>query len=510
MRCGTSRSAVACAALFLFACATTGAHAKPVAGSSAGSGELSDSAITHAVDNELAFDRAVPAEQIGVSTSDGIVSLTGTVDNLLAKDQALRLAETVRGVRSVINRIEVRPNTQISDRSLAHDVQDALFYDRATDSYEIAVTAKGGKVTLTGDVQSYAEKMLAGRVAKSVNGVRAVDNQLLIKVQANRPPQEIRAEVEKRLRWDALVDQGLIDVDVADGGKVSLSGTVGSAAEKTRATFDAWVAGVSEVSSDALEVESWARDKFRKTSTQPASDREIETAIDDALRLDPRVSSFDVTPTASAGVVVLRGEVDNIQARNAAAQVARATTGVVRVRNRIAIAPIRTSDLRIESRVISAIARNPYLDTYDIHVDSMGGTVFLSGSVDSYFEKLEADRVASSAAGIARVRNDLQVVQGGHPLVYDPHVTEVYPYAYEWYDYQPSRTYTNDTAIRDEIKTELWWSPYVDEDQVNVTVSDGIAKLQGTVDSYAERAAAVENAYEGGAVWVDNDLRVRR
>jgi hypothetical protein len=41
-----------------------------------------------------------------------------------------------------------------------------------------------------------------------------------------------------------------------------------------------------------------------------------------------------------------------------------------------------------------------------------------------------------------------------------------------------------------------------------VNVTDGVARLEGTVDSWSERAAATENAYEGGAVWVDNDLRV--
>jgi osmotically-inducible protein OsmY len=48
----------------------------------------------------------------------------------------------------------------------------------------------------------------------------------------------------------------------------------------------------------------------------------------------------------------------------------------------------------------------------------------------------------------------------------------------------------------------------VDSEQITVTVDDGVATLTGTVDSYTEMEAAVENAYEGGAVWVDNDLEL--
>jgi len=42
-----------------------------------------------------------------------------------------------------------------------------------------------------------------------------------------------------------------------------------------------------------------------------------------------------------------------------------------------------------------------------------------------------------------------------------------------------------------------------------VTVEDGAAILTGTVDSYSEWQAATDNAYEGGAAWVDNDLNIR-
>jgi osmotically-inducible protein OsmY len=56
----------------------------------------------------------------------------------------------------------------------------------------------------------------------------------------------------------------------------------------------------------------------------------------------------------------------------------------------------------------------------------------------------------------------------------------------------------------------MWWSPFVDGYQVNVEVENGIATLEGKVDTYRELNAANESAYEGGAVWVDNELNVAR
>lgn len=66
-----------------------------------------------------------------------------------------------------------------------------------------------------------------------------------------------------------------------------------------------------------------------------------------------------------------------------------------------------------------------------------------------------------------------------------------------------------DLEIERDIERQLWWSPFVDADQVTVDVEDGVAHLAGTVDTHAERDAASENAFEGGAVFVDNDLLVR-
>jgi osmotically-inducible protein OsmY len=136
-----------------------------------------------------------------------------------------------------------------------------LFNDPVTESYEVSVEAdEDGKVQLTGMVDSWQEKNLTESVVKGVRGVTAIENAIEIEFASRRLDTEIRPEIERRLQWDVLVDHGLIDVAV-DAGVVTLSGIVGSAAEKRRARNDAWVGGVKSVDVSGLTIERWARDE---------------------------------------------------------------------------------------------------------------------------------------------------------------------------------------------------------------------------------------------------------
>jgi osmotically-inducible protein OsmY len=129
--------------------------------------------------------------------------------------------------------------------------------------------------------------------------------------------------------------------------------------------------------------------------------------------------------------------------------------------------------------------------------------------VDSFYEKARAEDLASEVRGVYAVNNHLIVNKSWDPFVYKPYVDDSYIYDYDWYTYQPNVTsWKNDQEIADNIESELFWSPFVDSDQVTVTVDDGKATLTGTVDSWSEYDAASQNALEGGAVVVDNELRI--
>ena len=75
--------------------------------SAADAATVKDIDITLAVDRQLQNDDGVPAHLIDVQTNDGVVTLRGPVESLLARERAAEVAATVKGVRSIINLIEV-------------------------------------------------------------------------------------------------------------------------------------------------------------------------------------------------------------------------------------------------------------------------------------------------------------------------------------------------------------------------------------------------------------------
>lgn len=486
-------------AICIFAAATQPAEAKP---------DMTDQTISDKIDDELLFDRGVVATKIDVRTSDGIVTLTGEVNNVLAKERAARIVEAVKGVRAVVNRIEVSPSVTRSDAQIRRDVESALLDDPATESYEIITSVDNGEVTLTGTVDSYQERELVKTVAKGVRGVTAIDDQISVDYKTDRADNEIQKEIEQALRWNTHVDNYLINVSV-NGGSVALSGAVGSASEKRMAETDAWVAGVTSVDSSKLSVEGWARDdKLRGDKYVVKSKDELRDAVKDALLYDPRVMSSNVDVEVAGSMVTLRGDVNNLTAKRAAEQDAQNTVGVSYVDNRLKVRlDAWPDDSEIAEGIRNALLRDPYVERFEVTVAVLDGTAHLYGTVDSYFDKNRADDVASRVSGVLDVDNHL-LVDYDTAYIYDPYVDDTYVNENELIEYEERAPLKTDGEIADSIESELWWSPFVDADEVTVFVDDGVATLTGAVDTWSERQSATENAYEGGATLVDNDLVV--
>ena len=412
---------------------------------------MTDITITDKVEDELIFDSAITSANVDVQTTSGVVTLAGIVDSLMAKERAARIASTVRGVRSVVNRLTVKPYKSLSDKQVKEAVENALWNDPATESYEVTVTVQDGKVTLDGSVDSYQEAVLCANVAKTVSGVKAVEDSLRVDYAQDRPPYEIKLEIEARLKWDVLVDNGLINVNVDKNGQVALSGTVGSSAEKARAKADAWVAGVSAVDDSKLEVAKWLRDdELRGNKYVYKDESELEAAVELALAYDPRVNSFDIHTDAIGNLVTLRGVVDNLGAKRAAEQDARNTVGVYSVKNRIKVRPADShSDEEIEARVAAALRSNAFVDRYDVTVSAFNGVVHLYGTVDSYLEKTQVDDTASKVNGVVDVKNYL-TVEHAEAYSYNPYVDNWNVYDYDWHDSRPQFTTKMDGEIAAE------------------------------------------------------------
>lgn len=484
--------------VLVLACALTAAAAPAV----------TDTDVTFAVERALFRDPFVPANDIDVTTAAGVVTLTGTVEDLLARDRAVRLAEAIRGVRSVVNRISVEPSSR-TDSEIAKDVSAALLLDPATDSYEIDVAVRNGTVTLSGTVDARAEAQLAMSIAKGVRGVTAVVDSMNVTTSTARSDREIADEVRSRLLRDVWVDEAGLNVSV-ENGTVTLTGTVGSAAEKRRAQTDSWVRGVRAVDADRLAVRAWADDATRRNAPpRDLTDAEILAAVRDAMLFDPRVNSFKPSVSVTRGIVTLSGVVDNLRAKIAAAEDANNTVGVRGVRNYLKVRPSPSvPDEKVVANIETALRFNTITESYEIDVKADDGVVTLEGTVDSAFERAAAIDVAMRTNGVVAVRNELELRSPSVALFdvdRDP-----------WWDYvalgggdsnrRPS--VTTAAALEDEIEYELFWDPYVDSYAIDVEVDGGVATLTGKVDSWLDVAAATRNAIEAGATRVVNALEV--
>ncbi|MGD8469779.1 MAG: BON domain-containing protein, partial [Desulfobacteraceae bacterium] len=322
--------------------------------------------------------------------------------------------------------------------------------------------------------------------------VKAVESNITVSQKSRRADGEIKAEIERRLAYDVWLDDALIDVKVLRG-HVILSGTVGSLVEKTRAFRNAWVGGVTSVEDKDLAVD-WSRSRKMRRITEDypmVSDKEIKQVIEEAFNYDPRLSPSNLTVSVENGVVTLNGQVHDLRAKRAAEQDANNTVGVWLVRNRIKVrpdmgphtSPAPDVDAELAKKIRLALLRNPYTHQHEIGVTVNNRLVMLDGAVNSNLEKAKAEEVVSAVKGVAAVTNNLRVMKTWTPR--------------------------DDWEIKKDIEDELWWSPFVDEDDVSVNVTDGTATLVGVVDTLRERRVATENAYEGGAKHVRNELKVR-
>lgn len=469
-----------------------------------------DMDIQDAVEDQIIQDAYVYLVNIDVAVNDGIVKLTGKVDNLLMKDRIEKIAEMVKGVRAVVNQLVVQPFVVRTDSEIKDDVKNALLLDPATEAYDLTVDVKDGVVTLGGHVQSWQERALSGKVVKNVIGVRKIINNVTVYYKTKRPDTEIKEDVESAMHWNILLDDALIEVKVKDA-KVTLSGLVGSAAEKSEAFNTAMVMGVTSVDTTGLKVDKWTRNKdFRQSKHAEKTDSDIGKAVKGALFNDARVFSFDIDVSVENGNVTLRGNVDNLKAKRAVAQDARNTVGVNAVKNRVKVRPDNVyQDAVIAKNVRKALRQNPVIQPYEVDVNVRNGIVYLFGQVHSSFEKAEADELAALIKGVLAVDNNLTVERPYRRYVYDPYLDDWYLYDYEWFRFTPPVPTKSDDAIQHDIRTEFFWSPYVNSDDVTVTVDNGIATLSGKVDSWTEYYSAQKNAYDGGAVHVRNNLTVK-
>ena len=211
--------------------------------------------------------------------------------------------------------------------------------------------------------------------------------------------ETLQKDVQDAIKWEPLLSAAQIGVIVKDG-VVTLTGSVDSYSKKLEAEDAAKsVAGVKAVV-EKIEI------KFGHSSTK--DDTEIATEIISALKWNWQVPNDKVKVKVENGWVSLSGELSWNYQKEAAQKAVNKLDGVKGVTNSISIKA--DSKDAIEKKLIEdALDRNWSIDNGDIEVSVDGTRLTLEGTVDSWYQRDEAGRIAWNAPGVWNVDNNLVV-----------------------------------------------------------------------------------------------------
>jgi osmotically-inducible protein OsmY len=211
---------------------------------------------------------------------------------------------------------------------------------------------------------------------------------------------ELQKDVQDAIKWEPLLNEAEIGVIVKDG-VVTLTGTVDSYSKKIEAEAAAKnVAGIKAVV-EKIEIKfssNWAK----------KDDNEIATEVINALKWNWQVPSDKLKVKVEKGWVTLDGELQWNYQKDAAKDVVKNLLGVQGVSNNITIKS-DTQDQIEKKDIENALKRNWSINDKDITVKVSNHKVTLTGSVNSWYDKDEAARIAWNAPGVWNVDNELVV-----------------------------------------------------------------------------------------------------
>jgi osmotically-inducible protein OsmY len=200
---------------------------------------MSNEGLQKDVQDAIKWEPLLNAAEIGVIAKDGVITLTGTVDSYSKKLEAEDAAKSVKGVKAVIVKIDVKLSSdweKKDDSVIASEILSAAQWNWEIPKGKVKAKVENGWVTLDGVVEFNYQRDAIEDLVKNHSGITGITDNITIEASDDQVEEEA---IEKALRRNWFIDDSEIEVHVSNHD-VTLTGSVESWYERNKAARIAW------------------------------------------------------------------------------------------------------------------------------------------------------------------------------------------------------------------------------------------------------------------------------
>jgi|GEM_PF-2343159 len=310
--------------------------------------------------------------------------------------------EEERGARTDVPGGEEHVKIAREPQEIVDEYMAKVGADHQLKEYDIKSSVlQDGTMTLTGQVPNEDMKKKAGRLARTVLGVRTIKNDLQITgeevTKKAASDRAMRRELEKKIKADIELKEYPISVSVAKG-KATVEGFVATRTERRKVTeLGETVAGLTEID-DQLRLSGELKDEFMAK-----------------VEADNQLKEYPIEVWVEKGnILKMKGTLPNRAYRRKAETLAKTVAGVRKIENDIEVEGIEfppekvLTDKQLQKEIERKMAADSELKKYDISVEVERGQAVLKGSVSDHKDKRKAAALTRTVDGISKVDNQIE------------------------------------------------------------------------------------------------------